>query len=99
MENKKVEDIKKELFFIFSSFLDNPKNKEIKEKARKMDEKYSGLLSYSQHASKEVLPKYLLNAIGNISLIYEYGIYDEDHPAFSNEKIKKRIEELMKTLK
>jgi len=99
MENKELERIKKELLFIYSSFLVNPENKDIKEKAKKIDEDYSGLLSYSQHASKEILPKHVLDAIGNISLIYEYGLYDENHPAFSKEKIKKRIEEIIKTLK
>lgn len=98
-ESKKLEKIRKELFIVFSSFIDNPENEEIKEKAKKMDEEYSGALSYARHSSKEIFPPFIIEAMGNISLIYEYGLYGEDHPAFSNEKIKEKVKEIIEKLK
>ncbi|MCC7574913.1 hypothetical protein KO361_04950 [Candidatus Woesearchaeota archaeon] len=99
MEDKEIMDLKKELILVFSSFINNPNSDEIKEKAKKIDEQYSGLLSYSQLSSNEILSKIMLEALGNVSLICEYGMYDEDHIAFSKKKIESRIKKILKTLK
>jgi hypothetical protein len=99
MRLEEINKIKSELFSLFSFFLVNPNYEENKTKAMELEKKYSGLISYSNHSSNELLSEDLLKALGSISLVYEYGIYDESHPVFSKSKIKERIKNIMITLK
>lgn len=98
MDLKEINKIKKELFLVFSSFIKNPEDEKIKEKAIEIDKKYSGLLSYVEHSSKEIAPEFIINALGAVSLIYEFGLYDDSHEAFSKIKIKEIAKEILKTL-
>jgi hypothetical protein len=98
IEKDEIDKIKKELKSIFSSFINDPDNEEIQNNAIKIYKKYSGLLSYAEHSSDKLVPEHILNAIGNVSRLYEYGLYEDNHPEFSKEKILEKAKSVLKSL-
>ena len=88
--------IKEELFSFYSSFIQNPK--ELRKKALSLQEKYDGLLSYSEHAAKELISSELKQALEGLSTVEQYGMFEDNHPAFSNEKILEQANKIKKTL-
>jgi hypothetical protein len=100
IEKRDQEKIKRELVALFSLFLENPENITLRKKAELLEKEYTGLISHADHASEEIVPKELLQALSSIGLVAEYGMYEDSHPAFSREKIlkkaRKHIKELMR---
>jgi GTP cyclohydrolase I len=98
MDNIDQQKIKKELIALFYLFLENPDDTSVKERAEKVSEKYSGLISYSEHSSKEIVSKNIKNALNSVEDITQYGLFEDDHPAFSKEKIINNIKEQLRKL-
>lgn len=89
--------IKEELFSFYYSFLKNPE--EERKKAVLLQEKYDGLLSYSEHASKKIISSEIKQALEGLSTVEQYGMFEEDHPAFSNKKILEQAKKIKNMLK
>jgi len=92
--------MRKELIRIYQRFLDESSREEAIDEAIAYDRRYGGLATehYERYISRDIF-----DAIGSLSTIYQYGLHDDSHEAFSNEKIistaKKIIEELRKNEK
>ncbi len=87
----------KELIKLYEDFLDNPKDDQVISRLIAYDRIYGGLAT--DHYQKYISPV-LFNAIGALSSIFQYGIWnDEDHEAFSNEKLISVAKETLKELK
>ena len=90
--------MRKELIRIYQKFLNESSREEAINESIAYDRRYGGLASehYEKYVSADIL-----DAIGGLSTIYQYGLYDDSHEAFSNEKIlsaaKKILEELQKS--
>ncbi|MCK4647513.1 hypothetical protein KAT24_01120 [Candidatus Pacearchaeota archaeon] len=94
------EKLRKELLKIYESFINNPEDKKVLSLAQEYHLRYSGLQTCNEHLVKSVISENTEKAINELSTIYQYGMHDENHPAFSNKKIiesaKKILEELKK---
>jgi|SRR3989344_5604152 len=93
------EKIKKELLKVYEEFLKNPKDKSVYKKAIFYDKNYGGLTSYNDILVKKVVPKDIEKAINGLSTIYQYGMWEKEHEAFSNEKILKKAKKILEDLK
>lgn len=92
------QSIKKELHKLYDSFVANPNDEELKTKAITLEKTYSGLIAYADLASKEIIPKNIYEALINVTSIYQYGMFDDNHPAFSKEKIMTKAKEILQKL-
>jgi len=85
--------LKKELKFVIQKFLDSPGNKEVINIASNMDNHYGGL------SSRGYVNPILERGLNCLSSIYQYGVHEDDHPAFSNSKIIEYAKEVLAELK
>lgn len=91
--------IKKELLEVYEGFLKNPKDKSVHKKAIFYDKNYGGLTSYNDILVKKVVPEDIEKAINGLSTIYQYGMWEEGHEAFSNDKIMNSAKKILENLK
>jgi len=91
--------MKRELIIIYKNFLKNPEDSSIHQLAIVYDRHYGGISSYNDIMSKLVISKELEQAINGLSAIYQYGLHNSEHEAFSNEKIIKIAKEILQKLK
>jgi len=91
--------MRKELIDLYEAFLINPKNKLVRNVAIKYNNLYGGLSAYNEILAKQPIPKDIENALGGLSTIYQYGMWGENHEAFSDEKILKDAKKILEELK
>lgn len=91
--------LRKKLLSIYKSFVNNPENKKILDLARRFHLKYEGLSTLDEHLVKPIVSKNILRALDGLSTIYQYGMWEKEHEAFSNEKILKKARKILEDLK
>jgi len=95
--------MRQELIEIYEKFLENPGDESIQKKIIEYDRNFGGLQVYNDYLKSRPVPKDIEVALGGLSMIYQYGLWEDDkeHEAFSDEKIvseaKKILEELRKS--
>jgi len=96
----KTIDFKKmrtELKAIYKAFLENPEDESIKDKAQDYDREYGGLQAYENYLKDNPIPKNISEALGGLFMIYEYGIFGENHD-LSQENILKKVKPIYENL-
>ena len=91
--------MKKELIELYENFLKTPEDKSIQKKAIKYDRDFGGLQVYNDYLKSQPVPKEIETALGGLSTIYQYGLWEDNHEAFSDEKIVKEAKKILEELK
>lgn len=81
------EKLKKDLIKLYEDFLKNPESKLLKEKAIKLEKILGGLSNYNDYFKSQPVPKDIEKGLNGLSAIYQYGMWDDSHEAFSKSKI------------
>lgn len=93
--------MRRELIELYEEFLANPGDKTTEKKAIKWDRNFGGLSYYNEVLASQPVPKDIERALDGLSAIYQYGLWEDSHEAYSNDKIlleaKKILEELRKS--
>ena len=91
--------MKSELIKIYDFFSKNPQDKKISYLITKYDSIYGGLTAYNETLTKSPVPKEIEQALNGLSTIYQYGLWEDTHEAFSNDKIVKEARKILEKLK
>lgn len=91
--------MKKNLITLYEAFLKNPNNEKIREIIKEYDKAYGSLPHYNDNSVKKIVPDKILSAINGLSALYQYGMWEENHEVFSDTKILKTAQKILKELK
>ncbi len=92
--NINYKELKQLLLEIHTDFIVDPNNKQVQKKAIMYDSKYGALTAYNNIFSSFSIPKQIVNAIGNLPLMYQYGT-----GIFDDKETLRLVKEIIKTLK
>jgi hypothetical protein len=99
MENPiNFQEIRKELLELYKEFLENPEDKALNKEITLYELKYGGLSSYNDYLKSQPIPKDIEEALNGLSTMYQYGLFEDDHKAFSNDKIISNAKEILEKL-
>ena len=93
-------ELKKKLSKVYEAFLKNPKDKIIHKRAINYDRKYGSIGEYNGEYGSPViiLSEKTKKAIGFLSFLCQYGVYDDDSE-LSKEKIFGKAKKILEDLK
>ena len=91
--------MRKELILLYENFLEKPEDQATNKKIMAYELLYGGLSSYNEILSSQPVPKDIGGALEGLSTIYQYGMWEDTHEAFSNEKIVRHAKKILGELK
>ena len=87
MTKANFQKIKKELIKLYEEFLENPLDQDVIDRIIHYSKVFGGLGSYNDYFKSLFVPKNIESALNGLSALYQYGLYENTHEAYSNEKI------------
>ena len=93
------EEMRKELIRLYEEFLENPEDEVISKKIIAYELIYGGLSSYNDILKSRPVPIDVERALNGLSTIYQYGLWDDSHKAFSNDRIISAAKSVLEDLK
>ncbi len=91
--------MKRELIGLYSKFLENPEDETTNKKIIAYELRYGGLSSYNDILSSQPVPKDIERALYGLSTIYQYGLWEDTHEAYSNKRIISAAKSILEDLK
>ncbi len=91
--------MRKELIVLYNKFLEGPENDKTYREIVDYHLEFAGLTAYNERLKSRPVPKDVENALHGLSTIYQYGMWEDSHIAFSNEKIIQSAKKILQDLK
>ena len=88
--------MRRELIEIYKKFLENPKDEILNKKIIAYELKYGGLSVYNDYLKSQPVPKDIETALGGLSTIYQYGLWEMNTKLFQMKRLLKKPKKFLK---
>ena len=91
--------MRKELISLYEKFLKNPESDDVKEDLMSYEYEFGGLTAYNDYLKSQPVPKDIVKGLGGLSIIFEYGWFEDRDKIYTKEKIFSEAKRLLEELK
>ncbi len=91
--------MKQELIGLYERFLENPEDETAYREIVAYELEYGGLQVYNDYLKSQPVPTEIELALGGLSALYQYGMHEDTHEAYSDKKIVETAKRILAELK